>query len=99
MCTLLIPLGEDSSDAARVWAGLISRACVDEAIRELAVHILTAVWHMLKNDQPYRDPGGDYYERKDPHADDDVAVGPGGLRSATASAAWTSNSVDSLIPW
>jgi transposase len=28
--------------------------------------ILTAVWHMLKNDQPYRDPGGDYYDRKDP---------------------------------
>ncbi|WP_212520840.1 IS110 family transposase [Actinospica acidithermotolerans] len=28
--------------------------------------ILIAVWHMLKNDQPYRDPGGDYYDRKDP---------------------------------
>jgi hypothetical protein len=28
--------------------------------------ILTAVWHMLTNDQPYRGPGGDYYDRKDP---------------------------------
>jgi hypothetical protein len=23
---------------------------------------------MLRNDQPYRDPGGDYYDRKDPDA-------------------------------
>jgi transposase len=30
--------------------------------------ILTAIWHMLTNDQPYRDPGGDYYDRKDPDA-------------------------------
>lgn len=30
--------------------------------------ILTAVWHMLRHDQPYRDPGGDYYDRKDPDA-------------------------------
>lgn len=30
--------------------------------------ILTAIWHMLTYDQPYRDPGGDYYDRKDPDA-------------------------------
>jgi transposase len=37
--------------------------------------ILTAVWHMLKNDQPYRDPGGDYYDRKDPEGTKRRAVG------------------------
>jgi AcrR family transcriptional regulator len=35
-CTLLIPLDEDSRDAARVWVGLLSRACVDEPTRKLA---------------------------------------------------------------
>jgi transposase len=37
--------------------------------------ILTAVWHMLKQDQPYRDPGGGYYERKDPEGARCRAVG------------------------
>jgi TetR/AcrR family transcriptional regulator, transcriptional repressor of bet genes len=35
-CTLLIPLDEESRDAARVWVGLLSRACVDEPTRKLA---------------------------------------------------------------
>jgi TetR/AcrR family transcriptional regulator, transcriptional repressor of bet genes len=35
-CTLLLPLDEDSSTAARLWAGLISRACIDEPTRKLA---------------------------------------------------------------
>lgn len=37
--------------------------------------ILTAVWHMLKHDQPYQDPGGDYYDRKDPEGARRRAVG------------------------
>jgi TetR/AcrR family transcriptional regulator, transcriptional repressor of bet genes len=36
LCTLLLPLDEDSRTAARLWAGLISRGCVDEPTRELA---------------------------------------------------------------
>lgn len=35
-CTLLLPFDEESRTAARLWAGLISRACVDEPTRELA---------------------------------------------------------------
>ncbi len=35
-CTLLLPLDEDSRTAARLWAGLVSRACVDEPTRKLA---------------------------------------------------------------
>jgi TetR/AcrR family transcriptional repressor of bet genes len=35
-CTLLLPLDEDSRTAARLWAGLISRGCVDEPTRKLA---------------------------------------------------------------
>lgn len=35
-CTLLLPVDEDSKAAARVWAGLVSRACVDEPTRKLA---------------------------------------------------------------
>jgi AcrR family transcriptional regulator len=36
LCILLLPLDEDSRTAARLWAGLISRACVDEPTRKLA---------------------------------------------------------------
>ncbi|WP_406416471.1 hypothetical protein OH809_38840 [Streptomyces sp. NBC_00873] len=28
--------------------------------------LLTAVWHMLANDTPYHDLGGDYYAKLDP---------------------------------
>jgi TetR/AcrR family transcriptional repressor of bet genes len=35
-CILLLPLDDDSKTAARVWAGLVSHACVDEPTRELA---------------------------------------------------------------
>ncbi|HTZ92269.1 MAG TPA: TetR/AcrR family transcriptional regulator [Streptosporangiaceae bacterium] len=34
--TLLIPLDEDSRAGARLWAGLISRGCVDEPTQQLA---------------------------------------------------------------
>lgn len=36
LCTLLLPLDEDSRGGARLWAGLISRGCVDEPTRKLA---------------------------------------------------------------
>jgi AcrR family transcriptional regulator len=36
LCMLLLPLDEDSRTAARLWAGLISRGCVDEPTRKLA---------------------------------------------------------------
>jgi TetR/AcrR family transcriptional regulator, transcriptional repressor of bet genes len=35
-CTLLLPFDEDSKTAARLWAALIGRACVDEPTRKLA---------------------------------------------------------------
>jgi TetR/AcrR family transcriptional regulator, transcriptional repressor of bet genes len=35
-CILLLPLDEDSRAGARLWAGLISRGCVDEPTRKLA---------------------------------------------------------------
>jgi TetR/AcrR family transcriptional regulator, transcriptional repressor of bet genes len=35
-CTLLLPVDEDSRAAARLWAGLIGHACVDEPTRVLA---------------------------------------------------------------
>jgi TetR/AcrR family transcriptional regulator, transcriptional repressor of bet genes len=34
--TLLLPLDEDSRAGARLWAGLISRGCIDEPTRRLA---------------------------------------------------------------
>jgi TetR/AcrR family transcriptional repressor of bet genes len=36
LCTLLLPFDEDSRAGARLWAGLISRGCVDEPTRKLA---------------------------------------------------------------
>jgi TetR/AcrR family transcriptional regulator, transcriptional repressor of bet genes len=36
LCTLLLPLDEDSRAGARLWAGLIGRGCVDEPTRKLA---------------------------------------------------------------
>jgi TetR/AcrR family transcriptional repressor of bet genes len=41
LCVLLLPLDEDSRTAARLWAGLISRACIDEPTRELAAMAYT----------------------------------------------------------
>jgi TetR/AcrR family transcriptional regulator, transcriptional repressor of bet genes len=35
-CTLLLPVDEESRAGARLWAGLISRGCVDEPTRKLA---------------------------------------------------------------
>ena len=28
--------------------------------------MLVAIWHMITNDVPYGDPGGDYFTRLDP---------------------------------
>jgi transposase len=28
--------------------------------------MLTAIWHMLTTGELYRDPGGDYFQRRDP---------------------------------
>jgi AcrR family transcriptional regulator len=42
-CDLLLPFDEDSRTAARLWAGLISRACVDEPTRELAAAAYTGL--------------------------------------------------------
>jgi TetR/AcrR family transcriptional regulator, transcriptional repressor of bet genes len=36
LCILLLPLDEDSRTAARLWAGLISHACIDEPTQKLA---------------------------------------------------------------
>ncbi|MDR2988105.1 MAG: TetR/AcrR family transcriptional regulator [Nocardiopsaceae bacterium] len=36
LCTLLLPLDEDGRAGARLWAGLISRGCVDEPTQKLA---------------------------------------------------------------
>lgn len=58
-CTLLIPLDEDSSDAARVWAGLISRACVDEATRELAAQAYTNLTDFVVRQLADALPGAD----------------------------------------
>ena len=38
-CTLLLPLDDDSKAGARLWAGLISRGCVDEPARKLAAQL------------------------------------------------------------
>jgi TetR/AcrR family transcriptional repressor of bet genes len=42
-CDLLLPFDEDSRTAARLWAGLIGRACVDEPTRELAARAYTGL--------------------------------------------------------
>ena len=28
--------------------------------------MLTAIWHMMTNDVPYADPGGNFYARRNP---------------------------------
>ena len=36
------------------------------AIGAVKHSILTAIWHMLSTGETYRDPGGDYFARRDP---------------------------------
>ena len=35
-----------------------------KAIMALAHHMLTVIYHMLRDHQPYREPGATYYEEK-----------------------------------
>jgi transposase len=43
-----------------------SRRGHGRAMMALAHSILTAAWHMLNTGETYRDPGGDYFTRRDP---------------------------------
>ena len=60
-CTLLIPLDEDSRAGARLWAGLISRGCVDEPTRKLAAlayaNLIDFVMRQLNDARPDVDAG------------------------------------------
>jgi len=60
-CTLLIPLDEDSRTGARLWAGLISRGCVDEPTRKLAAlayaNLTDFVMRQLNDALPGADAG------------------------------------------
>jgi TetR/AcrR family transcriptional repressor of bet genes len=60
-CTLLLPLDEDSRTAARLWAGLIGRGCVDEPTRELAAmayaNLTDFVVRQLSEELPDADAG------------------------------------------
>jgi TetR/AcrR family transcriptional repressor of bet genes len=42
-CILLLPFDEDGRVATRVWAGLISRGCIDEPTRKLAAMAYTNI--------------------------------------------------------
>ena len=59
-CTLLLPLDEDSKAGARLWAGLISRGCVDEPTYKLAAqayaNLTDFVVRHLGDDLPGADP-------------------------------------------
>jgi len=59
-CTLLLPLDDDSRTAARLWAGLISRACIDEPTRTLAAmayaNLTDFVVRQLRDALPGTDP-------------------------------------------
>ena len=58
-CTLLLPLDDDSKAGARLWAGLISRGCVDEPTRKLAAqayaNLTEFVIHQLTGALPDKD--------------------------------------------
>jgi transposase len=43
-----------------------TRRGANRATTAVAHSILTACWHMLQTGETYRDPGGDYYQRRDP---------------------------------
>jgi transposase len=42
------------------------RRGANRATTTVAHSILVAAWHMLTTGETYRDPGGDYYVRRDP---------------------------------
>jgi transposase len=45
---------------------LTSRRGPIKALVAVEHSIITAIWHMLSNDLPYHDLGGDYFTRRDP---------------------------------
>ena len=48
------------------YARTRSRRGANRATTAVAHSILIACWHMLQTGETYRDPGGDYYQRRDP---------------------------------
>ena len=51
---------------AAQYARTRSRRGANRATTAVAHSILIACWHMLQTGETYRDPGGDYYQRRDP---------------------------------
>jgi len=43
-----------------------TRRGANRATTAVAHSILIACWHMLQTGETYNDPGGDYYQRRDP---------------------------------
>ncbi|HEX2727254.1 MAG TPA: IS110 family transposase [Beijerinckiaceae bacterium] len=48
------------------YARTRTRRGANRATTAVAHSILTACWHMLQTGETYNDPGGDYYQRRDP---------------------------------
>ncbi|MCP9488715.1 MAG: IS110 family transposase [Solirubrobacteraceae bacterium MAG38_C4-C5] len=51
---------------AAQYARIRVRRGANRATTAVAHSILTAAWHMLQTGQTYADPGGDYFQRRDP---------------------------------
>lgn len=51
---------------AAQYARTRARRGANRATTAVAHSILIACWHMLQTGETYRDPGGDYYQRRDP---------------------------------
>jgi hypothetical protein len=51
---------------AAQYARTRTRRGANRATTALAHSILIACWHMLQTGETYHDPGGDYYQRRDP---------------------------------
>lgn len=58
-CTLLLPLDDDSKAGARLWAGLISRGCVDEPTGKLAAQAYANLTDFVIRQLSDALPGGD----------------------------------------
>ncbi len=48
------------------YARMRARRGANRASTAVAHSILIAAWHMLRTGETYRDPGGDYFQRRDP---------------------------------
>ncbi len=51
---------------AAQYARMRARRGANRATTAVAHSILVAAWHMRQTGETYRDPGGDYYVRRDP---------------------------------